>query len=94
MNHGKLNVSFCRNINFIHGQNGSGKSAILAALQICLGARAAVTPRGEKLATLVRRSANRDHTATAKVRVTLMNQGIDAYEPRLYGDKITIEVDP
>jgi len=38
MCHRKLTVTLNRNVNFIHGQNGSGKSAILAAVQICLGA--------------------------------------------------------
>lgn len=54
MNHRKLTVNLCKNVNFIHGQNGSGKSAILAALQICLGARANVTHRGSSLESLVR----------------------------------------
>ena len=32
MCHRKLTVKLCRNVNFIHGQNGSGKSAILTAI--------------------------------------------------------------
>jgi len=91
MNHRKLTVDFCRNINFIHGQNGSGKSAILAALQICLGARASVTHRGDNLGGLVRRNATGGHTATALVRVTLLNGGPDAYKYESYGKRITIE---
>jgi structural maintenance of chromosomes protein 6 len=54
MCHRKLSVTLCPNVNFINGQNGSGKSAILAALQICLGARANVTHRGSKLSDLIR----------------------------------------
>ena len=91
MNHVKLRVNFCRNINFIHGQNGSGKSAILAALQICLGARASVTHRGENLGGLVRRNPAGGHTATCKVQVTLLNGGTDAFEPGKYGGRITVE---
>lgn len=40
MCHRALTIDLCWNVNFIHGQNGSGKSAILAAVQICLGAGA------------------------------------------------------
>jgi structural maintenance of chromosomes protein 6 len=54
MCHRKLSVVMGPNVNFINGQNGSGKSAILAALQICLGARARITHRGTKLGDLVR----------------------------------------
>ena len=41
MCHKKLEMRFVRNVNFINGQNGSGKSAILAALQV----RPHATPR-------------------------------------------------
>jgi hypothetical protein len=54
MCHRKLSVTLCPNVNFINGANGSGKSAILAALQICLGARATVTHRGSRLSQLIR----------------------------------------
>mmetsp|Transcript_37241 Transcript_37241/g.48150 ORF Transcript_37241/g.48150 Transcript_37241/m.48150 type:complete len:241 (+) Transcript_37241:177-899(+) len=92
MNHKKLDLQFCRNINFIHGQNGSGKSAILAALQICLGARASTTHRGENLAVLIKRNKEGGHTYKAKVQVTLLNGGPDAFEPLKYGGKVTVEV--
>ena len=36
------------------GRNGSGKSAIIAALQICLGATAKITKRGGSLKELIR----------------------------------------
>ncbi|CAM9329091.1 unnamed protein product, partial [Choristocarpus tenellus] len=54
MCHRKLSIHLCRQVNFIHGRNGSGKSAILAALQICLGARAKLTNRANKLDDLIR----------------------------------------
>ena len=54
MCHRKLSINFNRNVNFINGHNGSGKSAILVALQICLGARAHITHRGNKLGDLIR----------------------------------------
>lgn len=90
MCHRKLRVDLNRNINFIHGQNGSGKSAILAALQICLGAGARRTHRARNLKALVRQDPNNQPTQ-AKIRVTVLNQGEDAFRHELFGDKITVE---
>jgi len=47
MCHKKLTLDLCPNVNFINGSNGSGKSAILAAIQICLGAQARRTGRAK-----------------------------------------------
>lgn len=88
MCHRNLTVNLCRNVNFIHGQNGSGKSAILAALQICLGANARRTHRARNLKDLVRKESKCNG---AKVRVTLLNKGPDAFQPDKYPDSITIE---
>jgi chromosome segregation ATPase len=88
MCHQNLTVKLCRNVNFIHGQNGSGKSAILAALQICLGANARRTHRARNLKDLVRKESKCNG---AKVRVTLLNKGPDAFQPDKYPDSITIE---
>ncbi len=87
MCHRKLSINLCSNVNFINGQNGSGKSAILAALQICLGARASVTHRGTKLSDMIRQG----HEGHAIVRVSLLNKGSDAFEHAKYGDYITVE---
>lgn len=46
MCHDAMQVTLNQNVNFIVGRNGSGKSAILTALTIGLGARANVTNRG------------------------------------------------
>ena len=68
---------------FLHSQ-----SAILAAIQICLGAGARRTNRARNLKELVRK----DTTAScARIRVTLLNKGDDAYEHDTYGDSITVE---
>jgi hypothetical protein len=92
MCHRKLGVDLCRNVNFIHGQNGSGKSAVLAAIQICLGAGARRTNRARNLKDLVRKEAASGHApAQAKIRVTLLNQGEDGYKNEVYGDTITVE---
>ena len=89
MCHRKLTVDLCRNVNFIHGQNGSGKSAILAAVQICLGAGARRTHRARNLKDLIRKESGEG--GNAKVRVTLLNKGADGFQTNIYGDSITVE---
>jgi hypothetical protein len=92
MCHRKYSVELCCNVNFIHGQNGSGKSAVLAAIQICLGAGARRTNRARNLKDLVRKEATSGNAPTqAKIRVTLLNQGDDGYKHEIYGDTITVE---
>jgi hypothetical protein len=73
-------------VNFISGQNGSGKSAVLQALQICLGATARETGRGRSLRELIRTGCDE-----ARLAVTLWNTGGDAYRPDELGDWVTIE---
>ena len=86
MCHTNFTLSLNRNVNFVTGRNGSGKSAILAALQLCLGARAGDTHRGKSLKDLIRQG----HTGSAYLRVTLRNGGSEAYRPDEFGDKITV----
>lgn len=40
-------------INFIVGKNGSGKSAVLTALTLCLGGKASSTNRGQSLKNFI-----------------------------------------
>ena len=89
MCHPKMKVTLGRNINFITGENGSGKSAIIAALQICLGASARLTHRGTSLKRLIRKG----HDGDAIVRITLLNDDkeSDAFEHEKYGDQIKVE---
>ena len=71
-----------------------GKSAVLAAIQICLGANARRTHRARNLKDLVRRDAYASNgmlPTCAKIRVTLHNRGSDAYQHNIYGDTITVE---
>lgn len=49
MCHQRLEVKFGPQINFIIGHNGSGKSAILTAVTLCLGGKATATNRGQSL---------------------------------------------
>jgi chromosome segregation ATPase len=86
MCHDKLHVEFGPLINFVVGMNGSGKSAVLTALTLCLGGKAASTNRGTSLKSLIK--GGRDQ---AILIVRLKNQGNDAYQPEVYGESIIVE---
>jgi chromosome segregation ATPase len=73
-------------INFICGKNGSGKSAILTAIQLCLGGKASATNRGQSLKNFIREGAE-----TASITVKIKNQGSGAYMPDEYGETIIVE---
>jgi structural maintenance of chromosomes protein 6 len=73
-------------INFICGRNGSGKSAILTAIVLCLGGKAAATNRGTSLKNFIREGT--DH---ARIICHIKNQGESAYMPEIYGDSIQVE---
>lgn len=49
MCHRNLSVHFNRQTNLLIGQNGSGKSAVLTALIIGLGAKANATNRSQNI---------------------------------------------
>lgn len=73
-------------MTFIVGNNGSGKSAVLTALTLCLGSKAASTNRAKNLSSLIK--TGRDY---ATVKVHIKNEGEDAYRPNDYGDEIVVE---
>ncbi|XP_042357224.1 structural maintenance of chromosomes protein 6 isoform X2 [Plectropomus leopardus] len=77
---------FGPNVNFIVGNNGSGKSAILTALMVGLGGKATVTNRGVSLKDFVKTNEN-----AADITIKLRNRGPDAYKRDVYGDCISIE---
>uniref|UniRef100_A0AAQ5ZL56 Structural maintenance of chromosomes protein 6 n=1 Tax=Amphiprion ocellaris TaxID=80972 RepID=A0AAQ5ZL56_AMPOC len=77
---------FGPNVNFIVGNNGSGKSAILTALIVGLGGKATMTNRGVSLKDFVKTSET-----AADITVKLRNRGPDAYKKDVYGDYISIE---
>ncbi len=54
MCHSKLSVKLGPLINFIIGHNGSGKSAVLTALTLCLGGKATATNRGQSLKSFIK----------------------------------------
>lgn len=41
-------------MNFVCGHNGSGKSAVLTAITLCLGGKTAATNRGSALKTFIK----------------------------------------
>lgn len=81
------------NVNIINGRNGSGKSALVAALQVGLGARSKVTERGQKLEDHIKHGKS-----FARICIKIKNRPlaensttVDPYRPELYGSSITIE---
>lgn len=86
MCHERLHVELGPLINFIVGENGSGKSAVLTALTLCLGGKASDTNRGGSLRSFVKEG--RDHGSLV---VKIKNAGSDAFKPDLYGDSVTVE---
>ncbi len=85
MNHRNRVFEMHPNINFIHGVNGSGKSAVIAALQTCLGSTARETRRGKSLSSLIQRQKD-----WSEVVVEIKNEGGWAFRPDKYGSCIKI----
>jgi chromosome segregation ATPase len=81
-----LLVDFGPNVNFIHGNNGSGKSAILLGICICLGMRASETKRASSVKGLIKHGENH-----AIVAVTLANAGKFAFQNEIFGNEIVVE---
>ncbi|XP_040204493.1 structural maintenance of chromosomes protein 6 [Rana temporaria] len=77
---------FGPNVNFVVGNNGSGKSAVLTALIVGLGGKAATTNRGSSIKGFVK-----DGQTSADVSITLRNRGADAFRPEVYGDSIVVQ---
>ncbi|KZV51907.1 structural maintenance of chromosomes protein 6B-like [Dorcoceras hygrometricum] len=86
MCHSNLEIEFGDLVNFITGQNGSGKSAILTALCVAFGSRARGTQRANTLKDFIKTGCS-----YAVVHVEIKNQGEDAFKPELYGDIIIVE---
>ncbi|KAI1496023.1 P-loop containing nucleoside triphosphate hydrolase protein [Biscogniauxia marginata] len=86
MCHVRLHCELGPLLNFIVGENGSGKSAILTAITLCLGGKASATNRGGSLRSFVKEG--QEH---ASLIVKIKNQGDDAYKPDLFGESIIFE---
>ncbi|XP_068136370.1 structural maintenance of chromosomes protein 6 [Hyperolius riggenbachi] len=86
MCHGMLGpFRFGSNVNFVVGNNGSGKSAVLTALIVGLGGKAATTNRGSSIKGFVK-----DGQSSADISITLRNRGSDAFKPDVYGESIVV----
>uniref|UniRef100_A0A915IM67 Rad50/SbcC-type AAA domain-containing protein n=1 Tax=Romanomermis culicivorax TaxID=13658 RepID=A0A915IM67_ROMCU len=86
MCHSNLRFEFGPHLNFITGQNGSGKSAVLAAVVIGLGAKASSMSRYASAKEYIKNDCN-----AAEISVILSNAGSDAFEPETFGRKIVVE---
>ncbi|KAM0892903.1 hypothetical protein ACQ4PT_025453 [Festuca glaucescens] len=86
MCHSSLHIELGEHVNFITGQNGSGKSAILTALCIAFGSRAKSTQRAAALKDFIKTGCSH-----ATVVVDINNQGEDAFKPEVYGNLIILE---
>ncbi|KAF4364912.1 hypothetical protein F8388_020626 [Cannabis sativa] len=86
MCHSNLVIELIDRVNFITGQNGSGKSAVLTALCIAFGCRAKGTQRASTLKDFIKTGCS-----SSVVIVEINNEGDDAFKPETYGSTITIE---
>ena len=86
MCHERLHVELGPLINFVVGENGSGKSAVLTALTLCLGGKASDTNRGGSLKSFVKEGQEQ-----GSLVVKIKNAGTDAYQHDIYGDSIVVE---
>ncbi|KAF7590168.1 Structural maintenance of chromosomes protein 6 [Aspergillus hancockii] len=86
MCHDHFNVELGPLINFIVGKNGSGKSAVLTAIILCLGGKASATNRGQSLKSFIKEGKE-----SATIVVRIKNQGDGAYMPDDYGKSIIVE---
>lgn len=86
MCHSLLQIDLGEWVNFVTGQNGSGKSAILTALCVVFGCRAKDTQRASKLKDFIKTGCS-----YAVIQVELKNRGDDAFKPEIYGDVIILE---
>lgn len=84
MCHSHLHVELGPLINFVIGHNGSGKSAVLTALTICLGGKALSTNRASTLKAFIKEG---QESSTITVRI----KNRDGYQHDTFGDSISVE---
>lgn len=85
MCHRNMVVEFNKRANLLVGNNGSGKSAVLAALTIGLGCSASLTNRSSSLKQLIKHGESQ-----ASIEIHLENDSVEAFERDVYGDKIIV----
>lgn len=84
MCHSHFEIEFTKMITCITGRNGSGKSAVMIALGIVFGQRAAALDRGSSFKSLIKTGCNQ-----AIIKICISNTlGLC---PERYGSRITVE---
>ncbi|KAG8834848.1 Structural maintenance of chromosomes protein 6 [Serendipita sp. 399] len=86
MCHKYFTVNLGPQVNFIIGNNGSGKSAALSGIIVALGGKAASTGR----AAAGIKSFIKSGESAAEVTVTIKNGGQEPYSPEKYGAAIKV----
>jgi len=87
VNHRHLKVDLTPGVNFVVGANGSGKSAIVMALQAGLGCRASASGRNSN--TYKNNIMNGCDTAVVKIMIA--NGGSDPFKYGEFGETIVVE---
>jgi len=75
-----------KEINFLIGENGSGKSSVLQAMVLGLLGKSKVTSRFSKLGDFVRKDCQK-----SVIETSLCNEGEDAWDPKTYGNTIIVQ---
>uniref|UniRef100_A0A6P4ETP8 Structural maintenance of chromosomes protein 6 n=1 Tax=Drosophila rhopaloa TaxID=1041015 RepID=A0A6P4ETP8_DRORH len=85
MCHSNLFMEFGPNINFLVGNNGSGKSAVITALALGLTSSARATSRASSIQKLIKNGE-----ASASIAITLSNSGLRPYKADIFGPHLTV----
>ena len=80
-----------KRVNFIVGQNGSGKSAIMNALAAVFGAKQTDTGKKGSVKSWVRQTKNGKLMPKAEIRVTVSNEGPFPFEKKKFHKIIVFE---
>ncbi|QQP56925.1 Structural maintenance of chromosomes 6 [Caligus rogercresseyi] len=84
MCHQEFIYSPTRRVNFLAGQNGSGKSAVLTGVLFCLGAKA------KDLGKSSLRDLIREGSSSCSVEVSLCNRGENGYRTEEFGPLLVV----
>ncbi|KAH8382097.1 hypothetical protein KR009_001890 [Drosophila setifemur] len=87
MCHSNLYMEFGPNINFLVGNNGSGKSAVITALALGLTSSARATSRASSIQKLIKNGE-----ASATIAITLCNSGLRPFKAETFGPHITVSL--
>ncbi|XP_017114016.1 structural maintenance of chromosomes protein 6 [Drosophila elegans] len=85
MCHSNLFMEFGPNINFLVGNNGSGKSAVITALALGLTSSARATNRASSIQKLIKNGE-----ASATIAITLSNAGLRPFKADIFGPHLTV----